>query len=70
MFKFTHDEVNDIEQAIILARLYLTFKEHKKEKRSRNTRRLLLLISWFGYLNDEVKVSYNMSTLLVAFMLP
>ena len=31
IFKFTHDEVTDIEQAIHLARLYLIFKEHKRE---------------------------------------
>ena len=36
IFKFTYDEVNDIEQAIILARLYLTFKEHKKESNMRD----------------------------------
>ena len=36
IFKFTYDEVNDIEQAIILARLYLISKDHERESNMRD----------------------------------
>ena len=36
IFKFTHDEVTDIEQAIHLARLYLISKDHERESDMRD----------------------------------